>query len=66
MWNKKIVLTISIIVVLVIVGVIVLFCTGRRTQITQIDLKQTDNKAGERADKKIEKKEEKKESLLNY
>ena len=61
MWNKKIVLTISIIVVLVIAGVLVLFLAGHRTQITQTDLKQIDsNKEGEKADKKIEKKEEKK------
>ena len=59
--NKKIVLTISIIVVLVIAGVLVLFLAGHRTQITQTDLKQIDsNKEGEKADKKIEKKEEKK------
>ena len=61
MRNKKIVLTISIIVVLVIAGVLVLFLAGHRTQITQTDLKQIDsNKEGEKADKKIEKKEEKK------
>ena len=60
-WNKKIVLTISIIVVLVIAGVLVLFCTGRRTQVARTDLKQAENnQTGDKANKKIEKTQEKK------
>ncbi len=34
MWNKKIAMTISIIVVLAVAGVFTLFCVGHRTQDT--------------------------------
>ena len=53
MWNKKIVLTISIIVVLAVAGVFTLFCVGHRTQVARADLKQAENnQTGDKADKK--------------
>lgn len=60
MRNKKIVLTISIIVFLVIAGVLSAFCVGRRPQM----VKQVEsNKAGKKANKKIEKKEQQVEKV---
>ncbi len=61
MWNKKIVLTISIIVFLVITGVFALLRVGRRTQVTRTNLKQIEsNQTGNKANKKIKKSEKNK------